>query len=92
MKSDFFYLSGCKSLFFLLDCFIFDEKILKNDATMNAVKLQREFVEENKFRHDYLRENQSTVRRVPAGYMTGEEFVRQGIENIDKFCKEHGLL
>ena len=85
-------MSGCKSLFFLLDCFIFDTKILKNDGTMNAVKLQREFVEENKFQQDYLRENQSTVRRVPAGYMTGDEFVKACIEDIDEFCKKHGLL
>jgi hypothetical protein len=28
----------------------------------------------------------------PEGYMTGEEFVKQGIENINEFCKKHGLL
>ena len=59
---------------------------------MNAVKLQREFVGENRIRHDYLFENQPTVRRVPEGYMTGEEFVKACIDDIDEFCKKHGLL
>ena len=59
---------------------------------MEAVKLQREFVKEENLRRVYTTENQFIKRTVPGGYMTGEEFVRQGIENIEKFCKEHGIL
>ena len=56
---------------------------------MEAVKLQREFVDVRK-KHTF--ENQNVKRVIPEGYMTGEEFVKQGIENIEKFCKEHGIL
>ena len=59
---------------------------------MDAVKVQREFVKAGVVKNFYTTENQKIRRVVPEGYMTGEEFVKQGIENIDKFCKEHGLL
>ena len=59
---------------------------------METVKLDQSFFEIAEPKKHYLSENQSNVRKIPEGYMTGEEFVRRGIEKIDKFCKEHGLL
>jgi hypothetical protein len=32
------------------------------------------------------------VHECPEGYMTGEEFVKKGIENIDRFCKKNGVV
>jgi len=43
-------------------------------------------------RRYYSDENPAITGKIPEGYMTGDEFVRKGIENIEKFCKEHGLL
>jgi len=59
---------------------------------MDAVKLQQEFMEKKNVSGFYPTKNKTIMRAVPKGYMTGEEFVKQGIENIERFCKEHGLL
>lgn len=32
------------------------------------------------------------VKEAPAGYMTGDEFVKQGKETIAKYYKDNGLL
>ena len=59
---------------------------------MKTVKFDQTVFEVPKSKNHYSFENQSNVREVPEGYMTGEEFVRQGIENINQFCRENGLL
>jgi len=58
---------------------------------METVKFQQK-MEIDEPRRYYLDKNPAITGKIPDGYMTGEEFVRQGIENIEKFCKEHGLL
>jgi len=59
---------------------------------METVKFDQAFLEVTKPKKHSLFSSQFNVRKTPKGYMTGEEFVRQGIENINQFCKEHGLL
>ena len=59
---------------------------------MKTVKFDQPVLEVSKPKKHYLFENQTNARKTPEGYMTGEEFVRRGIENINQFCKEHGLL
>ena len=61
---------------------------------MNAVKLQQEIAGKEYFDLHYSNENQLATRRIPEGYMTGEEFWRLIREDIDKIFKEKkcGLL
>ena len=58
---------------------------------MDAVKLQQEFVERKNVKI-YSDKNPTVMRTVPKGYMTGEEFVKVCIEDLEVFCKKHGLL
>jgi len=59
---------------------------------METVKFDQTVLEVTKPKKHYLFDSQFNVRKTPKGYMTGEEFVRRGIENINQFCKENGLL
>ena len=59
---------------------------------METVKLDQSVFEIAEPKKHYLSENQSNARKIPEGYMTGEEFVTGCIEDIEKFCKKHGLL
>ncbi|GHU78681.1 hypothetical protein FACS1894145_1240 [Bacteroidia bacterium] len=66
---------------------------------MEAIKIQHPTKD---FHRPYLRSAEGRVtgyytpdgvlHECPEGYLTGEEFVKKGIENIEKFCKERGLL
>jgi len=58
---------------------------------METAELQKKMEIDEPRRH-YSDENPAITGKIPEGYMTGEEFVKQGIENIERFCKEHGLL
>jgi len=58
---------------------------------METAELQQK-MEIDEPRRWYSDENPAVTGKIPEGYMTGEEFVKQGIENIERFCKEHGLL
>jgi hypothetical protein len=49
-------------------------------------------IEEEQPRRHYCDENPAITGKIPEGYMTGDEFVKKGIENINAFCKKHGLL
>jgi regulatory protein YycI of two-component signal transduction system YycFG len=97
-KVTIFYLKKSRNdvvfilLFILLNCFIFDRKLFGKKSTMDAVKLQQEFIKQGDLDGNYICKEQPVIHRVPVGYMTGEEFVKACIEDIDKFCKEHGLL
>jgi len=58
---------------------------------METAELQKK-VEIDGPRRYYSDENPAITGKIPEGYITGDEFVRRGIENIERFCKEHGLL
>ena len=58
---------------------------------MGTVKFQQE-MEIDEPRRWYSDENPAITGKIPEGYMTGDEFERRCIEDIEKFCKEHGLL
>ncbi|MDR2086144.1 MAG: hypothetical protein LBP72_03105 [Dysgonamonadaceae bacterium] len=59
---------------------------------MQALKSLLKESENDQPRRYYSDENPAITGKVPEGYMTGEEFVKKGIEDIDTFCKKHGLL
>ena len=51
---------------------------------METVKLDQSVFEIAEPKKHYLSENQSNVRKIPEGYMTGEEFFGKLRENITK--------
>jgi hypothetical protein len=59
---------------------------------MRTINFPREIVEEEEFKRNYSSENQVITCKIPEGYITGEEFVKRGIENVNEFCKKNGLL
>jgi len=58
---------------------------------METAELQKKMEIDEPRRH-YSDENPAITGKIPEGYITGEEFERRCIENIKKFCKEHGIL
>jgi len=58
---------------------------------MGTVKFQQE-MEIDEPRRWYSDENPVFTGIIPEGYMTGDEFEKGCIEDIEKFCNEHGLL
>ena len=59
---------------------------------MDAVKIQRDFVEENDVKNFHTAENSAGRKIIPEGYMTGKKFWRLIREDISKFYKESGFI
>ena len=60
---------------------------------MELIELENETIQEDDLVIRYFpKENPALTGKIPEGYMTGEEFVKRGKENIERFCKEHGLF
>jgi len=59
---------------------------------METAELQKKMEIDDEPRRYYSDENPAITGKIPEGYMTGDEFVRRGVENVERFCKEHGIL
>ena len=60
-----------------------------DDNTRNGKKIITDL---RRYRKGVEFENPAVTDVVPEGYVSGDEFEKQVKENIDSYCKEHGIL
>lgn len=60
-----------------------------DDSTPRGKKILQDL---SKYKAEVQFEDSIEVKEAPAGYMTGDEFVKQGKEAIAKYYKDNGLL
>jgi hypothetical protein len=59
---------------------------------MSTIEFQQEVLEEEDIRRYYSDESKGVTRKIPEGYMTGEEFFRKIRADVAKMYKDRGLL